>query len=73
MKTSKFASKDFWVDTADRGVASFAQGMIGSAGLDSTGLLDIGWSGAFSLAGAYALLSVLTSVAVRGGGAQSDG
>lgn len=67
MKTSKFASKTFWVDTADRAIASFAQGILGSAGLDTTGIVDVGWGGVLSLAGSYALLSVLTAVAFRGG------
>lgn len=67
MKTSKFASKTFWVDTTDRAIASFAQGILGSAGLDTTGIVDVGWAGVLSLAGSYALLSVLTAVAFRGG------
>ncbi len=67
MKSSKFASKAFWVDTADRAISSLAQGILGSAALDTTGLVDVGWGGVLSLAGSYALLSVLTSVAVRGG------
>jgi len=72
MNNSKFASKAFWTDTMDRVIASFAQGLLGSAGLDSTGLVDVGWSGVFSLAGSYALLSLLTSVAVRGGASQGE-
>ncbi len=67
MSQSKFASKAFWVDTADRAIASFAQGILGSAGLDTTGIVDVGWAGVLSLAGSYALLSVLTAVAFRGG------
>lgn len=64
---SKFADKTFWIDAFDRAVASFAQGVIGTALLDSTGLLDVDWVQVASLAGSYALLSVLTSVAFRGG------
>lgn len=64
---SKYASKTFWVDAADRAVASFAQGLIGATALDSVGLLDVDWSQSFSFAGAMGLLSLLTSVAVRGG------
>jgi hypothetical protein len=63
---SKFASKQFWVDALDRTLASFAQGLIGSAALDTTGLLNVEWQGVLSLAGSYALLSLLTSVAFRG-------
>lgn len=63
---SKFASKRFWVDTFDRTVASFAQGFLASAGLDSVGLLDLDLLNVLSLAGSYALLSLLTSIAFRG-------
>ncbi len=66
MKRSRYWSREFWVDTVDRGIASFAQGFIGAAGLDTGGLIDVEWSGVLSLAGAAALLSVVTSVAVRG-------
>src|SRR5690625_3005641 len=62
---SKYASKAFWVDAGDRVIASFAQGAIGSLALDSVGLLDIDWEQGLSFAGAMALLSLLTSVAVR--------
>ena len=64
---SKFANKQFWVDTFDRAVASFAQGILGAAGLDTVGVLEVDWNQVVSLAGSYALLSVLTSVAFRGG------
>ena len=63
---SKFADKQFWIDTLDRSVASFAQGVIASAGLEGLGVLDIDWVQVLSLAGSYAALSVLTSVAFRG-------
>jgi hypothetical protein len=65
---SKFASGQFWIDTFDRVVASFAQGILATAGLDSIGILDIEWQGVLSLAGSYALLSLLTSIAFRGNG-----
>ena len=64
---SKYASKQFWIDTLDRGIASTAQGLIASGVLETTGLLDIEWLGVLSVAGATGLLSVLTSVAFRGG------
>lgn len=64
---SKYASKTFWIDAGDRAIASFAQGAIGSLALDSVGLLDIDWEQGLSFAGSMALLSLLTSVAVRGG------
>ena len=64
---SKFASGQFWVDTFDRAVASFAQGILGAGALDGVGVLDIAWLDVLSLAGSYAALSILTSVAFRGG------
>lgn len=63
---SKYADKQFWIDAADRAIASFAQGAIGALGLDSVGLLEVDWAGGVSIAGAMALLSLLTSVAFRG-------
>lgn len=65
---SKFASKQFWVDTFDRAVTSLAQGLIGSSLIGSTGILDVDFVQVLSLGGSYALLSVLTSVAFRGRG-----
>lgn len=69
---SKFANKQFWFDTFDRVVASFAQGFIAASGLDGIGLLDLNWIDSLSLSGSYALLSLLTSVAFRGNGGSSD-
>jgi hypothetical protein len=63
---SKYANKQFWIDTADRVIASFAQGLIATAGLDGVGVLDVDWMQTLSLAGSYAALSLLTSVAFRG-------
>lgn len=63
---SKFADRKFWTDTFDRVVASFAQGILATAGLDGIGVLDIEWTQVLSLAGSYALLSFLTSVSFRG-------
>ncbi len=63
---SKFASKQFWVDTMDRTLSSFAQGILGSAALETVGVLEIDWTQVLSLGASYALLSFLTSVAFRG-------
>lgn len=65
---SKFASKQFWVDTFDRVVASTAQGVIGAAALDTTGLLEVDWEQTLSVGGAMGLLSLLTAIAFRGNG-----
>lgn len=69
---SKFADKQWWIDTGDRAAASFAQGLIGTLGLDSVGVLDVDWVQGLSLAGSYALLSVLTAVAFRGGAGEPN-
>lgn len=63
---SKFASKKFWVDAGDRALASFAQGILASSGLETIGVLDIDWVQVLSLGSSYALLSLLTSIAFRG-------
>ena len=68
---SKYADKQFWTDAVDRVVASFAQGLIGTAGLDGIGVLDVDWTQSLSLAASYALLSLLTSVAFRGSSSKS--
>lgn len=65
---SKYADKKFWTDALDRAIASFAQGVIATAGLDGVGVLDVDWTQVLSVAGSFALLSVLTSVAFRGSG-----
>lgn len=64
---SKYASKQFWVDTADRAVASFAQALVTTGVFESVGLIGVDWQGVLSLSGGYALASVLTSIAFRGG------
>ena len=64
---SKFASTSFWTDTFDRALASFAQALVVVAAFDQVGVLGADWVNGLSLAGGYALASVLTSVAFRGG------
>ena len=63
---SKFADKQFWVDTGDRALTSFAQALLTTGVFESTGLLNIDWVQILSLAGGYAAASVLTSVVFRG-------
>lgn len=65
---SKYANKQFWIDTFDRGAATFAQSLAGALGIDQTGILDLDWTQSLSLAGAITLASVLTSIAFRGRG-----
>lgn len=70
---SKFASSEFWTDAADRAVASFAQALVVTAALETTGLLAVDWVNALSISGAYALASLLSSVAWRGGDSEDRG
>lgn len=64
---SKFASGPFWVDTFDRALATVAQAGIGVLTAGVTGLLDVDWIEGASVAGLAGLVSVLTSIALRGG------
>lgn len=64
---SKYASKAFWVDTADRAVSTFAQAVVATLTAGATGLLDVDWVQAASVGGLAAVVSVLTTVAFRGG------
>ena len=64
---SKFASATFWTDTIDRAVASFAQALVVAGTFEQVGILGADWKGVLSLSGGYALASVLSSVAWRGG------
>ena len=70
---SKFASKSFWVDAGDRAAASFAQALLVTGVFESVGLLGADWVTVLSLAGGYALASLLTSIAVRGGASKGGG
>jgi hypothetical protein len=64
--TSKYANAQFWADTADRALSTFAQASVGALTVGTTGLLEIDFLAMVSLAGAAALVSILTSVAFRG-------
>jgi hypothetical protein len=64
--TSKYADQAFWVDTFDRGVATFAQSIAGVLVVDKVSLWAVDWQGALGLALAITGASVLTSIAFRG-------
>lgn len=62
MPRSKYADTGFWVDAADRALASFAQaGLLGTAGV-----LGVDWVGLLSISAGTALASILSSIAFRG-------
>lgn len=64
---SKYAHKQFWIDAADRAVATFAQGALGAITADTIGVTDLDLGAIASIGGLAALVSILTSVAFRGG------
>lgn len=68
---SKYSDKRFWIDAGDRALASFAQALVTTGAFESTGLLDLNWPEILSLSGGYALASLLTSIAFRGGDKQA--
>lgn len=64
--SSKYASRDFWVDTFDRAVSTVAQAAVAVLTANVTGLLDVDWVQIASVSGLAGAVSVLTSVAFRG-------
>lgn len=69
---SKYADKQFWVDTADRAVSTFAQAAVAVLTAEVTSLVNIDLPGVAGVAGLAAVVSVLTSVAFRGGAESND-
>lgn len=61
-------SKAFWKATGERAVRTFAQVLVGTLGLDTLGMLNANWAEGLALAAGSALLSVLTSLTMSGGG-----
>ncbi|HWK26161.1 MAG TPA: holin [Solirubrobacter sp.] len=66
--TSKYASRQFWIDTADRAVSTTAQAAIGAGLATATGLIGIDWLQVASIAGLAGAVSTLQSIAFRGRG-----
>ncbi|MFR1821496.1 MAG: holin [Lactococcus petauri] len=54
-------TKTFWKDTLERAVKTFMQALIAAAATGVTGLLDVDWANALSVAGLATLISVGTS------------
>lgn len=55
-------TKTFWKDTAERAVKTFAQSFGAVLIASGTGLLDVDWINALSVAGLATVISVATSV-----------
>lgn len=63
---SKYASKQFWIDTADRAVATTAQAAVATLTAGVTGILQVDPVQLASVACLAGAVSVLTSIAFRG-------
>lgn len=55
-------NQTFWKDTAERAVKTFAQSFGAVLIASGTGLLDVDWINALSVAGLATVISVATSV-----------
>lgn len=64
---SKYASKQFWTDTADRVIATTAQAAVAVLTASATGLLDVDFLEVASVSGLAGAVALLTSIAFRGG------
>ena len=56
-------SREFWIDTLERAVKTFAQAAVAVIGANAVGVTDIDFAVVASVAGLAALLSVLSSIA----------
>lgn len=70
---SKYANGQFWLDTLDRAVSTVAQAGVAVLTANVTGLLDIDPVQLASVAGLAGAVSVLTSIAFRGGSGEPAG
>lgn len=55
-------TKAFWKGAAERAIKTFAQSLVAVIAVGTTGLFEIEWVSALSIAGAATLASVLTSI-----------
>ncbi|WP_347962760.1 holin [Lactococcus formosensis] len=55
-------TKTFWKDTAERAVKTFAQSLAAVLTAGATGVLDVDWKNAVSVALLATLVSVFTSI-----------
>jgi len=53
---------EFWKGAGERAVKTFAQTLVGYIVIGTTGLFDVDWATALSVAGAAAFASLLTSI-----------
>ena len=60
---SSYTSREFWQGAAERAIKTFAQALLGVIMGGASGLLDVDWVAALSVAGLATVGSVLTSLA----------
>lgn len=59
----RYTTREFWAGTAERAIKTFAQSLLGVIMGGASGLLDVDWVAALSVAGLATVGSLLTSVA----------
>lgn len=59
---STYATPAFWRGAAERAVKTFAQALLGVLMGGATGILDVDWLAALSVAGLATVVSLLTSI-----------
>ena len=69
---SRYWNKKFWIDAADRAIATFAQTTVATGLTGITGLLEIDVIQVVSVSGLASVISLLTSIAFRGRDDNSD-
>lgn len=57
-----FTNKKFWKDTLERAIKTFAQSLVAVGLSGATGVLDVDWVNALSVALLATLVSVFTSI-----------
>lgn len=61
-------TKLFWKDTLERAIKTFAQAFVAVLTASGTGLIDVNWYNALSVAGLATVISVFTSIGSAGVG-----
>ncbi|GAB3596216.1 hypothetical protein GCM10027446_22730 [Angustibacter peucedani] len=64
----RYFSRAFWAATGERAVKTFAQTLAALLAATGTGVLDVGWTSALSVAATASVVSLLSSVASGGVG-----
>ena len=59
---SSYTTREFWAGTAERAIKTFAQALLGVIMGGASGLLDVDWVAALSVAGLATVGSILTSL-----------